>query len=365
MSLSSRRRRARGAPRDRSVASTLPRHGCPHLEFALHALFARLRGRRVCRVHRLVFRLRRKMSLSCARLRRSVSRTPSRSASTAAPHSYLCGRPPRSVPRTTELARCVPRLSRVRARPKPNLQTRARNPCRTSVARDSVTRLSSRPDPQRSRGSCSFPHDSTGHFEPRSVAREHLRSALGHAVSCGTSGSRCDACPSRGCPRDDRIADGERTRAVLPHDSRAARVMSHHLRLPAGDAIISKRMDRAVTRVSSRRGPGCPRPSPARSPVSRSSSATSHDANARRTNRCRPLRPTSAPQHRDAHPTITPSPASSSDERTRCSCVVPRCAQFPARPGLRCAQFPARPVLRLVTSLTARLRRGVSSFSRP
>lgn len=264
MSLSSRRRRARGAPRDRSVASTLPRHGCPHLEFALHALFARLRGRRVCRVHRLVFRLRRKMSLSCARLRRSVSRTPSRSASTAAPHSYLCGRPPRSVPRTTELARCVPRLSRVRARPKPNLQTRARNPCRTSVARDSVTRLSSRPDPQRSRGSCSFPHDSTGHFEPRSVAREHLRSALGHAVSCGTSGSRCDACPSRGCPRDDRIADGERTRAVLPHDSRAARVMSHHLRLPAGDAIISKRMDRAVTRVSSRRGPGCPRPSPAR-----------------------------------------------------------------------------------------------------
>jgi hypothetical protein len=210
-----------------------------------------------------------------------------------------------------------------------------------------------------------FPARSTGHFEFALGCPRARRSALGHAVSCGTSGSRCDASASRGCPRDVRIADGEQTRAVL-----AAR-FARRARDVASPAVARRRRDHLETdgsrghpRVLSARS-RLPDPIACSSPVAQSSSATSHDANARRTHRCRHIRPTSAPQHRDAHPTITPSPASSSDERTRCSCVVPRCAQFPARPGFRCTQFPARPVLRLVTSLTARLRRGVSSFSRP
>lgn len=67
MSLSSRRRPSRSAPRDRSVASTLSMHGCPCLEFARHALFAGLRPRRVCRVHALP-RSCPRGSRSCARL---------------------------------------------------------------------------------------------------------------------------------------------------------------------------------------------------------------------------------------------------------------------------------------------------------
>lgn len=189
MSLSSRRRRSRGAPRNRSVASTLSLRGCPRLEFALHALFGRLHGRRVCRVHALLAPVARVEEFVVCTPRPSVARTSSRSASTTAPQSYLCSRPPRSVPRIVgarSLRSGFPEFVH-----------------RSSVSRNSAAESASSAHAAR------FPVGRAGRFSRHPVSR-CPRSAITKQSPARRSGAVATRSP-QGCPSDPHAADGDQT----------------------------------------------------------------------------------------------------------------------------------------------------------
>lgn len=190
-----------GCPRDEFVFATTPSSQCPARSVRrVHALATRLPAPRVC-TPRSPRPFARSKSWSCSpphppvatehefvvcTPRRSITRTSSRSASTAASHSYLCDGPPlRRFPDEAKLARCVP---------EPRVPIRRSRTCVRVPGIRAEPRLPAIrwPDPRRARSPSSFLRDERA-ASSRPRLPERTRSALARAVSCGTSGSRCDA----------------------------------------------------------------------------------------------------------------------------------------------------------------------------
>jgi hypothetical protein len=204
MSLSSRRRRPRSAPRSRFVASTLSVRGCPRLEFALHALFAG------CAVEECVVStlLRagcptRKCVVCTPRARLPEHRVGPRPP--PASQSCLHDRPPALGPPSLELARRGPVARRTRV-----VRVRSAVSCRTNGPLRSFSRL---PEILEARSPCSCLRDER--VAVRSASRkvafairisrtaEH-RAVVPHDALAARCGVVIAGCPSMRAPRNGR-----------------------------------------------------------------------------------------------------------------------------------------------------------------
>jgi hypothetical protein len=197
MSLFSRRRRFRSAPRSRFVASTLPVHGCPRLEFALHALRAGCAGEEF-----VVFTL---SPPGCpgsefvvCTPRRPVARASSRSASTAVSPSYLGDRPPRSGSPESRARAFAIRLPESLRSGCPDHRAPVARSARRPVARSAVARV------RRS----SFLRDERA--ASRAPVSRDSRSVLVEQLPARRAG-RGAICEAQSCLCDPRIADGARS----------------------------------------------------------------------------------------------------------------------------------------------------------